>query len=138
MRPRKPASTPRRPTDSEIQQALDKARQILADPDQDWYPANTFKLNAEFELLGLDSYAEQTGALRRAADEVCPDDYEPPEPPGTANEPVCRGTQMLPFVWRSHSFDSMMYFKFGFDKDGHLFVFSLHKPDFPKKTLKTK
>jgi hypothetical protein len=116
-----------------LQRALEQARTILADPNQEWYPANTFKLNEEFERLGLDTYEQQTEALLRAATEVCPDDYEPPEPPGTSAEKVCRGTVMLPFYWDSPTFRSSMFFKFGIHREGFLYIFSLHVPDFPRK-----
>src|SRR5262245_3190235 len=112
MRNRKPAPS-RDPTAEELRTALEAARRILADPEQDWYPANTFKLAAEFELLGLETSADQRAALQHAANEARPEDYEPPEPPGLSDEPACRGTQMLPFDWSSIHFGSRMFFKFG-------------------------
>jgi hypothetical protein len=133
---RKRPSRPKLPSKDQLQRALETARHVLTDPEADWYPANTFKLNDEFEKLQLNTYAAQTEALLRAAREVTAEDYEPPEPPGTSDEPVCRGTQMLPFVWNSESFRKLMFFKFGIHKAGHLYIFSLHPADFIKKTRK--
>jgi hypothetical protein len=135
MAKRKTLRISRSPTTEELQQALEMARRILSNADHDWYPANTFKLMEEFERLGLETYDDQTSALRRAASEVCPADYEPPEPPGFSNEAVCRGTQMLPFVWLSSSFGTLMFFKFGLQREGYLYIFSLHAADFPKKKM---
>jgi len=133
MQRRTPPRISAPPTDEELQLSLEMAREILADPDEDWFPANTFKLDEEFERLGLDTHEAQTDALRRAAAEVCLADYEQPEPPGLSNESACRGTPMLPFYWQSESFGSLMFFKFGLQRHGYLYVFSLHVPDFPRK-----
>jgi hypothetical protein len=126
------ATTGESPKDH-ILQCLEKARAILSDPDQEWFPANSFKLLDEFERLGLDTQEAQTEALARAAREVSPDDYEPPEPPGISDEQVCRGTEMIPFVWESKTFKEMMFFKFGIHRQGWLYIFSLHKADFARK-----
>src|SRR4051812_29452788 len=102
--PRQKPPTVEVPSPASLQSSLETARRILSDPEEDWYPANTFKLQADFERLHLESHGDRTEALRRASVEVCPAHYCPPEPPGISAEKVCRGTLMLPFVWTSPSF----------------------------------
>jgi hypothetical protein len=118
----------------DITAALEFARARLNEGD--WYPCNTFKLQGEFESLDLETSEEKLDALQRAAAEVSAEDYEAPAPPGVADEPACRGIQMIPFCWESPSFGRRMYFKFGIHRDGHLYVFSLHEADFRKKSSK--
>jgi hypothetical protein len=130
---RKPPQFSDPPSADQLREALDIAQSILADPDDDWYPASYFKLVDEFEQLGLATTEQQREALARAAAEVCPEDYVPPEPPGIADQESCRGTRMLPFGWQSESFGCQMFFKFGIQKHGYLYVFSLHELHFPLK-----
>ena len=109
---------------------LRRVRDIL-DTGGDWYPANTFKLEADFARLSLVTPEERLFALRLAAREVSYDVFDPPPPPATSDEPVCRGTPMRAFSWASPGFVNDMYFKFGFTpRDGYLYIFSLHPADF--------
>jgi hypothetical protein len=119
-------------TETVIDAILRTARERLKEGE--WYPCNHYKLLAEFESLGLETDEQKLEALQRAAAEVSPIDFDDPEPPGVSVEPMCRGVQMVPFVWTSPTFGMEMYFKIGLNRDGCLMVFSLHEADYKKKS----
>jgi hypothetical protein len=122
---------PSRLSDAQIDAALDVARVRLTEGE--WYPCNSFKIIEDFESLGLETDEQRLIALQQATAEVSAVDFDEPEPPGLSDEPACKAMQMIPFVWESRSFCKRMYFKFGIHRDGHLYVFSLHRADFEKK-----
>lgn len=110
-----------------VVQDLERAGVALAEGE--WYPANTFNLDADWRRLDLWSDEDRLDALRRAAGEVSLDDFDPPPPPSRSGEPACKGALMRAFVWTSASFNLRMYFKFAFHR-GYLYIFSLHPADF--------
>lgn len=124
-------------TDGEIEAGIRRAKEELAS--EEWYPAYTFALQEDWDELGVETDEERLEALVAATAEVSPSDWDNPPPPGTALEPVCRGSVIYQFVWDSAHFGKLMFFRFALHKaDGKLFVFSIHKARYEKKTKPAK
>lgn len=114
--------------------ALAAARKIL-DNDQNFLYGNT-KLDEEFYELGLLDPNERFAAVDIALNQIKPDDWCGPRPPGDVSCGPYSGLRLYAFKWNSTEFGKMMYLKFaltGATGSELLVLYSFHE-DRPRVT----
>jgi len=120
-------------TAAAITSAIERLRVALSVDEPEWYPADTFKLESNWERLGCKSYEQRREALRAVAKQLNVDAWDPPQPPGLGVERTIKDRPVFQFVLECSHFRRSIFFRFAFNKDGCLFIVSIHPADFAKK-----
>ena len=117
---------PTRPSHKELTGKLNQALEGVA-TQQDIPIINPSSFAVDALHLGYSIKSDLRAVLKAILQEISPEDYAGDRPPQKSYENEILGIELFAFSWASPLFGRKMYFKFAFDKEGKMWLVSLHE-----------